>query len=169
MTSADDICVSIPAGACPTDVTVSVSRVTNPPVASSSFPLGYEFSPSGVEFAVPVTIVIPYEASDSMSYSAYWYNPESGTLSQQGITDVEKIQLSPTLWAVRFNTTHFTQFFIGGGSTAVGSGGGGGCSLAPDCECGILDFALPYVVLAVAVAILRLRDRRRARTGRPVV
>jgi hypothetical protein len=169
MTSADDICVSIPAGACPTDVTVSVSRVTNPPVASSTFPLGYEFSPSGVEFAVPVTIVIPYEAGDDMSYGAYWYNPESGTLSQQGITDVETIQLSPTLWAVRFNTTHFTQFFVGGSSAGGGGGGGGGgCSLSPDCECSVLDFALPYVVLAAAVAIIRLQDRRMAKTRRLV-
>jgi hypothetical protein len=117
----DDVSVEIPSGAYSCDLKVTISRIKNPPkITLERFSLPYEFGPSGVEFTQPVTIAIPYEVSGfGSSISAYWYNPLTAMLSQEGITDAETIVISPTLHALRFETTHFTQFLIGG------SGGSG--------------------------------------------
>jgi hypothetical protein len=121
----DDISVEIPSGAYSCDLRVTISRIKNPPkITLERFSLPYEFGPSGVEFTQPVTITIPYEVSGfGSSISAYWYNPLTTTLSQEGITDVETIVISPTLHALRFKTTHFTQFLIGGIFGAAAGGG----------------------------------------------
>jgi hypothetical protein len=134
--------------------------------------LPYEFGPSGAEFTEPVTITIPYEAPGSgKSTSAYWYNPLTAALSQEGITDVEDIIISPTLHALRFKTTHFTQFLIGGGSIfgggssggmfGIGGGGGGsGCSISLNNQGSIAEFLLPYIGLTVVMVIIKRRDTR---------
>jgi len=159
----DDVSVIIPAGSYSCDVTVTISRVKNPPKLSvECFSLPYEFGPSGVDFTKPVTITIPYEVPASGSTtSAYWYNPLTGALSQQGITDVETIVISQNLYALRFKTTHFTQFIVGGiaaGAAAGGGGGGGGCSLSAGNQGSVAEFLLPYAVLAAVMAALKLRD-----------
>jgi len=129
----------------------------------------YEFGPSGVEFTKPVTITIPYEISAfGSSISAYWYNPLTNTLSQDGITDVETIVISPTLHALRFKTTHFTSFLIGGsggvGGIFGGGGGGGGCSISRGSQGSIVEFLLPYIGLTVVMVIFRLRDTQKRKT-----
>ena len=68
------------------------------------------------------------------------------------------------LHAVSFETTHFTPFYLlgeGGSLAAVlggGGGGGGGCSISAGNEGNIVEFALPYILLAVAMTILKIRD-----------
>jgi len=137
---ADDVSVVIPAGACPYDVTVSVAKIQDLQPASAVDVLPYEFGPSGLQFDVPVTITMPYLVADygSNPPQPYWYDTLTGTLTQQGITNIEYFALSTTVHALRFQTTHFTPYTlvaVASGDAAVpsggSSGGGGGCSLAP--------------------------------------
>jgi hypothetical protein len=166
ISSVDDVSVVVPAGAYSRDVEISISRVMNPLRSDLEYlSLPYEFGPSGAEFEQPVTITIPYEVpAYDYSISAYWYNLLTGAPSQDGITDVETIVISSTLHALRFKTTHFTQFFVGATSSSTGSGGGGGggggCSVSTAGEGSIAGFLLPYIGLAVAMAVIKCRDAR---------
>ena len=158
----DDASVVIPAGAYVCDIDVIISRIRNPqklPANNRTFL--YEFGPSGTTFSEPVTITIPYNAETLVkSPSAYWYNPLTGLYSQEGITDVEVIQISSGLYALRFNTTHFSGFSGGGPFGGVGGGGGGGCSVSPHSRGSIVEFLLPYIGLTAVMIVLKLRDRR---------
>jgi len=153
----------------PCDIKITVSRVKNPSVfGRMCFSLPYEFGPSGVEFDQPVIVTIPYRVSSTVnSASAYWYNPLTGTPSQQGITNVENIEISSTLHALRFRTTHFSLFFVGDSSGDAifgiegGGGGGGGCSMSPNSQGGITEFLLPYIGLAVVMVIIKHRDAQK--------
>jgi len=111
-----DASVAVPAGAYPCELNITISKIENPsklPVSLFTFPYG--FGPSGVDFNQPVTITIPYSFSASNGPAfAYWYNKLADALSQQGITDIEVIVISPTLYAIRFKTTHFSQLIVGG-------------------------------------------------------
>jgi uncharacterized repeat protein (TIGR02543 family) len=170
--SVEDVSVEVPRGAYPCDIKITISKVQN----SQDFDFDrfggpYEFGPSGIDFIRPVKITIPYEVngSETISYTAYWYNPLSNSLSQQGITDIETIVISSTLHALRFKTSHFTQFLIGGnfggsGSSSSGGGGGGGCSMSPDSQASAAELLLPYLGLIVAMIVLKLRDRRKRKT-----
>ncbi len=167
--SATDVSVTIPVEACSHDATITISRIKNPPkLTLDNLGTLYEFGPSGIEFDYPVTIIIPYDLSTvGNSPSAYWYNPLTSVLSQQGITDIETVEISSTLYALRFKTTHFTQFLVGGDIAATaGEGGGGGglglsCSMSPNSQGSIVEFLLPYIGLTVVMTILKLRDRRK--------
>jgi hypothetical protein len=164
ITSVNDVSVVVPAGACLCDIKIAISKMKNPQAFTFAKQClgGYDFGPSGMQFSQPVTVTIPYTPSGSgTSASAYWYNSLTGALSQQGISGVQDIVISPTLHALQFKTTHFTPFYLllAGGR---GGGGGGGCSMS---VCGegdidIVGFLLPYVGLAVVVLVLKLRDRR---------
>ena len=116
ITGVDDVSVVVPAGAYPCELDITISKVENPPkFPVSLFTFPYEFGPSGANFNQPVTITIPYSVSASNNSAfAYWYNKLADALSQQGITNVETIAISPTLYAIRFKTTHFSQFIVGG-------------------------------------------------------
>ena len=160
----DDVSVVVPAGAYPSDITIEILSVENPPkVSCDRLSLPYEFSPSGITFSQPVTITIPYSVPiTGQTASIYWYDPLTASISQQGITDAETIEISPTLYALRFKTTHFTQFFVGSTSSAAGGGGGGGgCSMSSNGQGGILEYMLPYAVLVLVMIILRLNDARK--------
>jgi hypothetical protein len=115
ITGVDDVSVAVPAGAYPCELNITISKVENPPkLPVSLFTFPYEFGPSGTDFNQPITIIIPYSISASNKPAfAYWYNTLADALSQQGITNVETIAISPTLYAIRFKTTHFTQFIVG--------------------------------------------------------
>ncbi len=183
--SADHVSAVIPAGACPHDVTISISRILNPQSILSSNVIAYDFGPSGIQFSQPVTLTIPYLAADYSGGTPLpcWYVSQTGTLSQQGITNIQVLDLSSTLKAVRFQTTHFTPYYLlesyvddggddgswdgdddapvtGGGG---GGGGGGGCSVAPGAGGDFFSYLAPYLVLAVVMGTLRVRDRRAAR------
>jgi uncharacterized repeat protein (TIGR02543 family) len=163
----DDVSVVMPPGSYLCDVNITIAKVKNPPELSVEYlSLPYEFGPSGIDFIKPVTITIPYETSESNYLtSVYWYNILTSSPSQQGISNVEIIEISPTLYAVSFKTTHFTQFFIGGSSPGGGSGGGGGggggCSMSPNGQGSIVEFLLPYIGLTVVMTILKLRDKQK--------
>ena len=90
-----------------------------------------------------------------------WYNSLTDVLSQQGITDVETIEISSNLHALRFKTTHFTPFyvFLGSAGAAAGGGGGGGCSMSPNGQGSLVEFLLPYIGLTVVMTILKLQDK----------
>jgi len=164
ITSVNDVSVVVPAGACLCDMKIAISKMKNPQAFTFAKQClgGYDFGPSGMQFSQPVTVTIPYTPSGSgTSVSAYWYNSLTGAISQQGISGVQDIVISPTLHALQFKTTHFTPFYLllAGGREG---GGGGGCSMS---VCGegdidIVGFLLPYVGLAVVMLVLKLRDRR---------
>ena len=164
-TGVGDVSVLIPAGACAHDVTVTIMAMENPSFASSEAVLAYEFSPSGLQFSAPVTITIPYAVANfpEGTPKPYWYDSQTGSLSQSGITDIQSLVLSDTVHALRFKTTHFTPYGLfdtaissGGG----GGGGGGGCALSPMGRGGLVAFLLPYLVIAGTVLMLKRRDRR---------
>jgi hypothetical protein len=161
--SVDDVSVVVPAGAYPCDIMITISKITNP-LAFAMQRLGaYDFGPSGIEFSQPVTVTIPYNATESATV-AYWYNSLTDAFSQQGITDVETIVVSPTLHALRFKTTHFTPFYVflvsAGAAASGGGGGGGGCSMSPGSQASIVELLLPYLGLTVTMVALKLKDKR---------
>jgi PKD repeat protein len=167
ISSVDDISVIVPAGAYPCDIKIVISKIRNPHAFTMQCLGGYDIGPSGIPLSQPVTVTIPYTPSGSgNSASAYWYNSLTGAISQQGISNVQNIVISPTLHALQFETTHFTPFYLlfAGGKTTTGGGGGGriggGCSMSAGSEGDIVEFLLPYVGLAVVMLVLKLRDKR---------
>jgi chitodextrinase len=167
--SADDVSVTVPAGACPCDIRITISEIKNPQEFTVQCLAAYDFGPSGIQFNQPVTITIPYAVPASQgSVTPYWFNSLTGALSQQGITDIKDIVISPTLHAVSFKTTHFTPFYVVEGTTGGtgGGGGGGGCSVSASGNGSIVEFLLPYMGLAAAMMILRLRDAHQRKERR---
>jgi len=174
ISSVDDVSVVVPLGAYLCDVKITISKIKNPQTFATQCLGSYDFGPSGIQFSQPVTVTIPYTFSASGTLaSAYWYNSLTGALSQQGITSVENIQISSTLYALRFETTHFTPCYLLGGSTEAddggsssggGGGGGGGCSISAGGEANFLEFTVPYIGLSIIMVILKLRDRRNQKT-----
>lgn len=167
-----DVSVVIPPAASSQDVTITIARIHNPPAVPSSGVLSYELGPSGLQFSQPVTITIPYAVAEfgDDQPTPWWYDSQTGGLSQEGITDIEHVVLAPTVEALRFKTTHFTPYYLI--STAAmeeivaGSGGsGGGCSLScGDDETDPVGYFIPYALIALVMAGLRIKDaRRRAR------
>ncbi|MCK4628183.1 MAG: hypothetical protein KAT56_04225, partial [Sedimentisphaerales bacterium] len=173
--SVDDVCLEIPAGAFWEDVEVTISRVQNPPSSATLTQMDiiarYEFGPSSkMEFSEPVTITIPYSVAEFGDETVFWYNPDTDEHSQSGISDIEHIVISPTLHAIRFTTTHFTQYVIGQESEGEGEGelsfsgsGSGGCSMSrygSDMDgIGIFEFFLPYIGLVLVLLTLKRRTR----------
>jgi hypothetical protein len=163
ITGVDDVSIVFPAGACPYDVTIAITKIENPRENAQPLLNAYDFGPSGIVFNMPVTITIPYAVTAAAGVPiTYWYDSRIGDLSQQGITDVEIIVITPTLHALRFKTTHLTPFYalLGTAAGGGGGGGGGGCSLSPGGHGSIGEFLIPYLGLAVVMAILKLRDAR---------
>ncbi len=171
--------IKIPTGAMPDGFTykdVSVLKVINPPaLPDGCFGICYDISPNGITFNTPITITIPHSSDDCpnlSSYQVYWYNNQTGTWSQEGISEVQHYEISDTLHAVIFKSTHFTSFIVGAGGTPnpgnidVGdnSSGGGGCAMSPYAQSsdGALGYFLEYIVyLVILVAISRKYKSKR--------
>jgi hypothetical protein len=163
----EDVSVTVPAGACSCDIQITISEIKNPQEFTVPCLAAYDFGPSGIQFNQPVTITIPYAVPASQgSVTPYWFNPLTGALSQQGITDIKDIVISPTLHALFFKTTHFTPFYVVEGTTGGTSGGGGGCSVSATGNGSIVEFLLPYMALAAAMMILRLCDAHQRKERR---
>ncbi len=166
ITHTEDVSIVVPAGACPADLRITISKILNPLISPSDCLGSYDFGPSGIDFAQPVTVTIPYTVTDTNHQArAYWYNSLTGALSQQGITDIENITITATLYALRFKTVHFTPYYVVANDSAVmafSSNDGGGCSISTSGGGSPRHLLVPYGIVAVAMAILRRRDRKRA-------
>ena len=165
ITDVDDVSIVLPAGACPYDVTIAITKIENPHDYGLPILNGYEFSPSGIVFNTPVTITIPYAVTGAAGTpTARWYNSRTGALSQMGITDVQVIVLTSSLHALQFKMTHLTPFYALLGAAAGGGGGGGGgggCSISHTGDGSIVEFLLPYLGLTAVIIVLRLQDHKR--------
>ena len=161
------VSVVIPPAASSQDATVTIAKVENPPAVPATGALSYEFGPSGLRFNHPVMITIPYNTAEFGDWppTPWWYDSQTGGLSQEGITGIEIITLTPTVSALRFNTTHFTPYYVisAAAEEEIGAGsGGGGCSLAYGQDASDpVGFFIPYVLITGAVVGLRFRDARR--------
>jgi hypothetical protein len=163
-----DVSVTIPPGALPSDVEIMISEIRNPVAVAGGCVGACDFGPSGIEFLAPVTITIPYAVSasgGSATPTAYWYDPLTGAVSQDGISDIEHIVISSELHALRFTTTHFTPFYVVIGGGGDGGGSGGGCAISPIGDVSVVEFLLPYLGLAAVMFVLRLRDHRARRAA----
>ena len=176
ITDEENVSVVVPAGACPYDATISITKIENQhEYGTLPFLNGYDFGPSGITFNTPVTVTVPYAVTgDDGTPTVYWYDSRAwyDPLSQQGITDIETIVITSSLHALRFKTTHFTPFYVVMGPEAdtvadtatdtisISGGGGGGCSLSHSQDGSILEYFLPYGALALCMIILKRRDRR---------
>ena len=173
---ANDVTIEVPSGALSVDTTITIAELHNPPeLPPGGFGVCYEFSPSGLEFTQPVTITIAHAAADCpghATYDVYCYHTETGTWSQDGISDVEHLtssqdpNLPSDVHVVRFKTTHFTGFGIGGAAPGVvsGGGGGGGCAISPNTQGSVTEYMLPYAFYIVALLIITLKDSRNRKT-----
>ncbi len=164
----DDVSVTIPPLGCDSDMLVSIAPVQNPPDFGARCLAGWEIGPSGTQFAAPATITIPYPTPSTGLAVACWYDPQTGALSQDGITEVLSTTLGNGMSVMALRTTHLTTFYILEGSGSGDDGltdslSGGGCALGQGPGENIAGFFLPYAVLAVFVAVLRRRDRKRLR------
>jgi hypothetical protein len=161
----EDVSVVVPAGACPADLRMAISRILNPQVSSEALLGGYDFGPSGSAFEHPVTVTIPYTTSTgSRRILPYWYDSVTGALSQQGITDIQNLYISPKLNALQFRTTHFTPFYLVDADAAdapTGTGAAGGCAISSNGEGSPSELLVPYAAIGVIMMILRHRDRKK--------
>jgi hypothetical protein len=162
LSTAQDVSLVIPPGACRTDLQITISRLINPQVAEEVLLGSYEFSPSGITFEQPVTVTIAYATGGNGSRALpYWYDSVTGALSQRGITEVRNLYLSSQLSALQFRTTHFTPFYVVvADSSGAGGGSGGGCAVAPGQTGSPAELVAPYAAIALIMLILRRRDRR---------
>jgi hypothetical protein len=156
------VSVRIPSNACRFDTVFSIMQMRNPPSFRSASITGYEIGPSGMQFSVPITVTIPRIGSISGQGVPYWYNPQTGTLSQLGMTNVTNSLLPNGVPVVSFTTTHLTTFYVlerpAGGADSEGEEDGGGCALSPSQHVDIVGFLLPYAALAPYVLFLRRKD-----------
>ncbi|MBN2133418.1 MAG: right-handed parallel beta-helix repeat-containing protein [Sedimentisphaerales bacterium] len=166
----EDVSIIVPAGVCQTDVQITIAEILNPQALPVECLGSFDLGPSGVDFDGPVTVTIPYRfAGAAGSAVPYWYDGLTGALSQQGITDIKNLVIAPNLNALQFKTTHFTPFYLvvsePAPSTSVdGGGGGGGCSVSATGNGAPQELLVPYGIVALIMAVLRRRDRKRRRS-----
>jgi hypothetical protein len=159
ISGAGDVSIQIPAGACDSDVAISISEIQNLPSFAASSVAGYEIGPSGVQFSLPATVTIPYASSRTGQTTPYWYDSLTATLSQQGMTEITHRTLANGIAVVSFKTTHLTTFYILEGPIVAGSSGGG-CALAGSPGGSAAGFFLPYGALVLLLLIFKWKDRR---------
>jgi len=157
---ATDISIQMPASAYDCDVAVSIAELQNLPRFTAAGVAAYEIGPSGVQFTFPATVTIPYVRSGSGRATPYWYDPQLGTLSQQGITEVTTRTLGNGIPLVSFKTSHLTTFVLLETPLAGGGSGGGGCAMSSSQEGSILELVLPFTLLMLFLYIWRRTDRR---------
>ncbi|MFC1604216.1 Calx-beta domain-containing protein [Planctomycetota bacterium] len=164
---------ALPDGVDVNDVNITIAKLLNPPeLPSGGFGICYDFGPSGLLFDPPATVTVPHATASCPGHSVYrvyWYNSETGTWSRDGITNVQHTVISAALHAVSFQTTHFTAIAVGGYTPdpldpdpdpdpVDGGGGGGGCSMSPRGQGSVIEFLLPYVLLAGIWFVMKRRE-----------
>jgi hypothetical protein len=157
-----DVSITIPSHACGCDLVFTVSQIRNVSRFTSPWLAGCEIGPSGTAFSSPATVTIPYNGPVSGRPVPYWYNAQTGTLSQQGISNVRAETLANGTSVVSFQTTHLTPFYLMDvtASSSGSSSGGGGCSLSRCPDDDIVEHLFPYAALALLLLTLRRRGAR---------
>jgi len=161
----EDVSVVFPSQACPCNATISIRRIRNPQGYATESMRIYDFGPSGLTFSQPVTITIPYLSRGTNKVRAYWFDSATGAFTDKGVTNVRDITVTSSLHALQFETTHFTPYLVSEEALSTSGGGGGGCSLGAGGEDDVAGYLLPYMLLALIMVGLRLRDKRRAEPG----
>jgi uncharacterized repeat protein (TIGR02543 family) len=108
----DDVSVAVPPQACPYDATIRIRRIRNPHAYATEALRIYDFGPSGLTFAQPVTITIPYDGRLTGRTRAYWFDAATNAFTTEGITNVQDVVLPSGLRALQFDTTHFTPYAV---------------------------------------------------------
>ncbi len=165
----DDVSVDLPPGAYGYDITYTVAPIQNFPHFDSDCVSGYEIGPSGLQFHHPVTVTVPYQrGSVSGPPVPYWYDEQTGSLRQTGISEVVYWHVSKELGVLQFKTTHLTSYYVldhEGGQTSVGAAGGG-CALAPASGT-FSELLVPAWVMGLILSWTRWIDRARGRSIDP--
>jgi len=161
-----DVSIIVPAGACQSNVRITICEILNPQDMPVECLGSYDFGPSGIDFDEPVTVTIPYcFDGDGSAAKPYWYDSLTGALSQQGITDIENIVIASDLNALRFKTTHFTPFYLMAAEVETPSSGSsessGGCSISATGNGSPKELLVPYGIIAVFMVALRRWDRKK--------
>jgi len=153
---------------------ITISEVISPPRMPSGMNevgLKYEFGPSGLQFATPVTIRIPLTQDGGHStYRVYRYDPDDLTSpsfpwTEDGIHNPATLVAGAGGMYLEVQVDHFSIYGAAGITVPPpgggGGGGGGGCALAPyDGGCGPMEFALPFVMyVLVLLGMTALRKR----------
>jgi hypothetical protein len=167
ITGDSDVSIQIPSYACDCDMTITISEIQNFPKFTAVCIAGYEIGPSGTPFSYPATVTIPYASSGSGQATPYWYDAQTGTLSQQGMTEIANRLLTSRIRVISFKTTHLTTFYIlENPVSSGGGGGGGGCALSPLPEGDIAGFFLPYGALVLLLYLWKRRDRKQEKISK---
>jgi hypothetical protein len=116
----DDVSVALGPQVCPFDATVSIRRIRNPREYATNVLRVYDFGPSFLTFAHPVTITIPYTVRISGKTRACWFDSATSAFTEDGITNVQDITLGSRLHALQFNAAHFTPYGVTSGPRVRG-------------------------------------------------
>jgi hypothetical protein len=134
--------VEVSPGALKRDVTFIIGNVTNPPalpVGTRAVGEAIEFGPSGLFFAEPLIIRLPYTAAalkrariiDPAELEVFYYDTTILSWAKVAVENVD-----PVNRLVNIKTNHFSMYTIGASAAAVtadGSKAGGGGSGASGC------------------------------------
>jgi|GEM_PF-2346317 len=148
---------------------ITIAEVSNPPQMPSgtnAVGLKYEFGPTGLQFAEPVTIRIPLTEDGGYStYRVYRYDPNDLTSpsfpwTEDGIHNPATNQGT----YLEVQVDHFSIYGAAGITVPPpgggGGGGGGGCAISPYDGCDPVEFMLPfvaYVLILLSMGLVRER------------
>jgi hypothetical protein len=97
--------IQIPPGALTRSTTITITiRSDHPPSEYRTFSAFYEFSPEGLEFAVPPTVTLPEEGAPA-SASVFWSNPARTGYDERVTTIAHGLASA--------KVTHFSSGFVG--------------------------------------------------------
>ena len=153
---------------------ITIAEVSNPPQMPSGtgeVGLKYEFAPTGLQFATPVTIRIPVaEGGGYTTYRVYRYDPNDLTSpsfpwTESGIHNPATKVTGVGGTYLEVQVDHFSIYGAAGVTVPLpgggGGGGGGGCALSPYGGCGPVEFMLPVVMYVLVWVGMTLARRRR--------
>jgi uncharacterized repeat protein (TIGR02543 family) len=121
ITTLHDVSVAIPALSCPIDATIRAAQIRNPRLPAGQSPSQMAFGPSGLVFAQPVTITIPYVHVGRRDVRVCWFDAATGMFREDGIANVRRIRVTPRLAALQFETTRLGSFYLVSGTVPLTS------------------------------------------------
>jgi hypothetical protein len=134
-------------------------------VSGNDVGLSYDFGPSGLEFATPVTIRIPFtetpENAGFTVFNVFWYDPNISDWSEAGILNPATKSDDGTYLEVQVE--HFSIFAAAGSTASGGGGGDGGCVLSPNGGGNPFEYFLPFGICIGFVWVYRYREYRKRR------